>query len=74
MKRLGKVETIQDARRQLTRYIRSYHNEQMNEQQLRTIVYAFSALLAFLKAEKDMEIEKRLEAVEKELGITNDWT
>lgn len=69
MKRLGKIETISDARKELTRFIRSFHNNTTTEQEMRTIVYSFSALLAFMKAEKEIEIESRIEAIEQELKL-----
>ncbi|MFA5638780.1 MAG: hypothetical protein WC961_07870 [Anaerovoracaceae bacterium] len=69
MQRINKLNTIQEAQRELSRLIRSYYRDEIETAKFRTLVYAFSILLSFQKTASEQEIEKRLTELEQKVGI-----
>ncbi len=67
MQRINKLNTIQEAQRELSRLIRSYYRDEIETAKFRTLVYAFSILLSFQKTASDQEIEQRLSEIEAQL-------
>ena len=60
--------TLEAARRTLARFIREYKQTPDTEREhaaFRNVVYAFSILLSFFKAETDADLLQRVEALEK---------
>ena len=60
--------TLEAARRTLARIIREYKQTPDTEREhaaFRNVVYAFSILLSFFKAETDADLLQRVEALEK---------
>ncbi len=55
------------ARLSLGRLIRAYQAGGMESQMFRDLVYSMNTLLAYFKHDADLEIEKRLEAIEDSL-------
>ena len=68
MKQLRSIKRVNEARQQLSRIIKAYFNGELDATLYRNLVYGFSHLLAFQRAELDMDIEKRLEAIEEKLN------
>ena len=67
IKRLG-MRDHNAARLTLARLIRSYHRGEMESQTFRDLVYGFNTLLSYFKHAADLDIEKRLEAIENALS------
>ena len=67
MQRLGKMDTIEEARYQLNRLMRASLQKKIDSITFRNLVYGFSILLQYHKAEQEVEIERRLEAIEIQL-------
>jgi hypothetical protein len=57
------------ARRTLGRLIRAFHADDIDEAKFRAMVYGFNALLAYFKLDAELDIEARLEAIEKALEL-----
>lgn len=70
MVKIGSLRTYSEARKQLTRLIRSFHKGEIEQGDFRALVYAFSALLHYFKFEKDIELEQRIERLEQALDGT----
>ena len=67
MQRFGKMNTIGETRYQLNRLIRSCLQKKIETITFRNLVYGFSVLLQYHKAENEIEIERRLDALELQL-------
>ena len=63
------LNTLEHSRQQLTKLIRLRRNQEMETSLFRDLTYSFSVLLQYWKLEKDIEIEKRLEAIENSLEL-----
>ena len=63
------LHTHDAARRTLGRLMRAHYNDEIEESKFRAMVYSFNALLAFFKLDAELDIEARLEAIEKALEI-----
>ena len=61
------LNTPKAARLTLGRCMRRYLSGELGRDQFRDVVYGMSGLLAFFRLEADMQIEARLEAIEKTL-------
>lgn len=61
------LDTIPEARAELAKLITLKHEAKMSDMDFRILAYGFQTLLTFLKAEKDMELEERIEAIEAKL-------
>ncbi len=60
--------TLEAARRTLARFIREYKQTPDTEREhaaFRNVVYAFSILLSFFKAEQAEDLERRISELEK---------
>ena len=58
------------ARKHLARLINEFNrNENANIPRYRTITFMFKALLEYFRFEKDLQIEQRLEALEKRMDM-----
>jgi len=68
MKRLGRMETIPEARRQLERLLRANLQGNIEPATFRNLCYGFSVLLQYHKAEMDQELEDRITEIEEKLG------
>lgn len=69
MVKLGSLRSYNEAKNQLSRLIKAYHLGKLDSSTFRSLVYGFSALLQYFKLEKDLEIEERLDKIEKALEI-----
>jgi hypothetical protein len=49
--------------------MRAFHKDEIDEAKFRAMVYAFNSLLAFFKLDAELDIEARLEAIEKALEL-----
>jgi hypothetical protein len=67
MKKIGSLKSYSDARKQLARLIKSFHQREIDQADFRALVYGFSALLQYFKHEKDIELEQRIEKIEDAL-------
>ncbi len=65
MKKIGSLRTHSEARRQLSRLIRSFHQGEVEQGDFRALVYGLSALLQYFKHEKELELEERIEKLEQ---------
>ena len=63
------LHTHDSARRSLGRLLRLFHNDDIDEGKFRAMVYGFNALLAYFKLDAELDIEARLEAIEKALEL-----
>lgn len=62
------IRTHEQGRRVLVRLLREFRrNEQPNVAKFRAEIYALSVVLQYFQFEKDVEIEKRIEAIEAQL-------
>ena len=62
-----KLDTLEECRESYTRVLHAYSQGEISENMARTLAYLFAGLLNFWKLEKDIEIEKRIEAIEATL-------
>lgn len=69
MQRINKLNTLKEARGELSRLIRAYYRDEIETPKFKTLVYAFSVLLNFQKTETDQELEKRLTELESKVGL-----
>ncbi len=67
MVKIGSLKSYSEARNQLARLIKSFHQGEIEQGDFRALVYGFSALLQYFKYEKDIELEERIEKIEKAL-------
>ena len=65
--RLG-MKDHRSARLTLGRLIRQYHAGELESQTFRDLVYGFNTMLSYFKHAADLDIEKRLEAIENALS------
>jgi len=68
-KRAWSLKTPEKARKALAKLIREiYKNEsEYDIQRYRALIYGLSQLLSYFAFEKDLEIEKRIEALERKV-------
>ena len=59
-----------EARRALSRKIRAFDDDTLDEKKFRAECYGLKGLLEYFKFGADLKIEERIAAIEKELGIT----
>ncbi len=59
-----RLNTLVNSRKSLTRIIRLFNAGNIAEAKFRALIYGFANLLQYWKVEKDLEIEKRIEAIE----------
>ena len=62
--RLGSVKAC---RQSMTRLVREYGKGRVDSTTFRTTVWALGQLVTYWRLEKDLEIEKRIEALESKL-------
>ena len=62
-----KLDTLENCRESYARVIHAYAQGEISENMARTLSYLFTGLLTYWKLEKDIEIEKRIEAIEATL-------
>lgn len=65
--RLG-LGTITEARRTMARFIKAYDAAELSESQYRAHVYGMRGLLDYLQAERVLDLETRLEALEAKIA------
>ena len=69
--RLGKVQfrlnTIRNSRQSMGRIIRMFQKGEISGNEARTLRYLMDGYLAWFKLESDLQIEQRIEAIEKVL-------
>lgn len=65
--RLG---NLRSARSTFARIIRGYGRGEIAEDVYRSAIYGLSGLLAYLKTDQEIELERRLEAIEQALKET----
>jgi len=61
------LNTPKNARNSYSRVMRLYTAGKVDHATFRNLVYAFSVLINLLRLEKDIEVEKRIEAIEKQI-------
>lgn len=59
------LNTPENSRKTLARLIRKYNADQIDEQKFKALVYAINYLLSYWKLEKELDIERRIEALEE---------
>ncbi len=64
-----KLGSVADCRATLARFVRLYDGGEVSEAHFRTVTYGLNSILGFLKTEKDLEIESRLDRLEERAGI-----
>jgi len=69
MQRINKLNTLKEARGELSRLIRAYYRDEIETPKFKTLVYAFSVLLNFQKTEKEQQLEQRLTELESKVGL-----
>ena len=62
-----RLSSLSNARKSFTRVVRMFNNGEIDEAKARAFGYLFSTLLSYFKAESDLAIEERLEAIEQRL-------
>jgi len=67
--KIGSLRTYSEAKRQLARLIRSFHQGDMDQADFRALVYGLSTLLQYFKYEKDVELEERIEKLEQAIEV-----
>jgi len=60
------LKTLEGTKALYNQVVELYAQNVINEKNMRALVYALSNYLPFLKFEKDIELEKRIEALERE--------
>ncbi len=78
MKRLGSMDNLEEARKQLNRLMRAHFHGEIDTQTFRNLTYAFSVMLSYFKTEieqpKEGEQEQAyarfMETVNKVMGNT----
>ena len=68
------TKTHNTARISLGRLIRSFQHGEVTEKDFRALVYGMNCLLGFYRLDCELEIEKRLEAIEDQLERQKDET
>lgn len=63
-----KLSTLEETRESYERIIQAFAESMISENNLRALVYALSGYLNYWRLQKDMEIEKRIEAIEEALN------
>jgi len=58
------LSTVGGARRTLSRVIKDLHSDNVELEKYRGLVYGITQLVAFFKLENEMDLEKRLAALE----------
>lgn len=61
------LDTIAGARAELAKLIEQKRDATLSDMDFRILAYGFQTLLTFLKAEKELDIERRVEAIEAKL-------
>jgi len=69
MQRINKLNTLKEARGELSRLIRAYYRDEIETPKFKTLVYAFSVLLNFQKTETEQQLEQRLTELESKVGL-----
>ena len=64
MKRRLPLNNLTNSRKTLSRLIRLFDQDEIPEGKYRALIYGFSCLLAFFKAETEQEVISRIEALE----------
>ena len=59
-----KLDTLEECRESYTRVLHAYAAGEISENMARALSYLFTGLLNYWKLEKDIEIEKRIDAIE----------
>ena len=62
-----KLDTLEECRESYTRVLHAYAAGEISENMARALSYLFTGLLNYWKLEKDIEIEKRIAAIEETL-------
>ena len=62
--------SVESTRKTLTRIIRAHGAGKLEENLYRSLVWGISQLLAYFRLENDMQIEKRVEEIEKQLNLS----
>ena len=60
-----RLRTLEGAKEFYAEVLEAYADNLISERSMRAIIYAMSNYLPYLKFEKETEIEKRIEALEK---------
>lgn len=61
------LTTLEATRKSYSRVLRAYARRELETDYFRALIYGLSGLLQFWKTEKELEIEKRIEAIEATL-------
>ena len=61
------LNTLENSRRTLGRILREFHNGKMEERKFRAIMYGLGKFLEYWKLEKELDLEKRIQAIEEAL-------
>lgn len=64
-----RLNTLENCRRSYARIIREYEAGHIEDARARTLGYLMTGLLSYWKLEKDLEIEERLERIERSLEM-----
>jgi len=61
------LNSLENSRKSISRILRLYWKGEMEADHFRNMMYGFSILHSYWKTEKELEIENRIEAIEKQL-------
>lgn len=64
------LSTLEATRKSYSRVLRAYARRELDTEYFRALIYGLTGLLNYWKTEKDLEIEKRIEEIEKRLEAT----
>ena len=62
-----RLNTLTNARRSLARVTRLYGAGELSAAEARTLAYLHTQLLGYFRLERDIEIERRIEEIERRL-------
>lgn len=63
-----RLNTLTNSRHSFARVIREYVAGKLEESEARTLAYLFSRYLEYWKVEQGLELERRLDELERKLG------
>ena len=65
------LNSLSNVRKTYSRIIRRYKDGEITTEEAKTLTYMFSTLCQLFKTEKELNINERIEAIEKALNVSN---
>ena len=69
-----RLASLKSCRQSAARLVREYGRGRIDDATFRGVLYGLQTLLAYVKTEKDFDVEKRLDALEKAIKEQSDET